>query len=110
MRAGIIDHADGVAGAAPVQTGDDMAWSVPLVALGSPEPGDRADRSLTGAPGWPPWRFTLWSVGTSRRPPRGGSHAGRPAASDAWPSRRALGWADTTPLRGSASAHPKVHQ
>src|SRR4051794_41663757 len=57
-----------------------MGYS-PRGAVGSPEPGDRADRSLTGALAGKHWRFTLWSVPVSRPPPCGGSHAGRRAAS-----------------------------
>src|SRR3954462_15306288 len=56
-----------------------MGYS-PRVAVGSPEPGDRADRSLTGALAGKHWRFTLWSVPVSRPPPCGGSHAGRRGA------------------------------
>src|SRR3954463_3206620 len=56
-----------------------MGYS-PRVAVGSPEPGDRADRSLTGALAGKHWRLTLWSVPVSRPPPCGGSHAGRRAA------------------------------
>ena len=60
-----------------------------------------------GAPGWRPWRVTLWSIRISRRPPCGGSQADRRAASKA---RRALGWVHATPFRGSAPPHPKLHQ
>src|SRR3954449_3367715 len=79
-----------------------MGYS-PRVAVGSPEPGDRADRSLTGALAGKHWRFTLWSVPVSRPPPCGGSHAGRRAASRLGRHGGGVGGGGRTPAR---AAHP----
>src|SRR5690242_20009684 len=83
-----------------------MGYS-PRVAVGSPEPGDRADRSLTGALAGKHWRVTLWSVPVSRPPPRGGSHAGRRAASRLG---RHGGCSGGRMLRRAAALHPPVRR
>ena len=79
---GFVDHADGVADAPPIQPAKYGMGSSPLVALRYRVSGGPAGRSLTGAPGHSPWRFTLLPVVSSRHPPCGGSHPGRSPESE----------------------------
>jgi hypothetical protein len=78
--AGLVKDADSMGGTAPIH-------SRVVGHISGPPRCDRLARagrscgSLIDRRGYP-WRDTLWSVRTSRRPPRGGSHAGRRPASD----------------------------
>ena len=67
----LVDDTYGMACTTPVQACVKWHVLIPLVAVGSPELGDRADRSLTGALAGKHWRFTLWSVAISRHLPCG---------------------------------------
>ncbi len=108
--AGVVDDAKGMRAAAPIQTGTTIHISVPPKCVSLTRAG-RPCGSLID------WRSGLHSLAlhpvvrpnlpapAARRVARGPFNRKR-----RWPSRRALGLAHATPLRGSAPANPKVHQ